>query len=132
MIRSLTSNVMAIVIVATIAIGWWWSGIVGHRRRLDLEDAALLARTEQLPPAGRDTDCPRCGGSHCWPWRQAGADCGAQHAPALVHTMWTPQRGVHEPVAVLRRIVPGGWRPPRPLWSTLAERVGGFPVGVLP
>jgi hypothetical protein len=127
MIRSL----FLVVIVAVLGWLWWWSGVVG-RRRLDLEDAALLARTQAMPAAGREGRCPRCSASHCRPWRETGADCGGQRAPALGYTMWSPARGVHEPVAVLRRIVPGGWRPPRPLWSTLAERVGGFPVGVLP
>lgn len=100
------------------------------RAAAEAEDAALLARAA-APPTDRDRRCPRCHGQHCVYWLQDGAPCPPQRAPGLSDILIGP--GLHEPTAAYRRIVPASWRPPRPAWSTLTQRVGALPrIGVLP
>jgi hypothetical protein len=82
---------------------------VSARRQL-AEDAALLARTAELPTIGRGGTCPICGGKRCYSWKELGAPCEPQKAPNLTATLWSTV-GRHSPAAAFARAVPARWSP---------------------
>lgn len=106
---------MAHAIATMLIVGglgglWVAAGHIGRARAAArAEDAALVARAGDLPAAGRDTRCPRCRGRHCHSWRVNGAECLPQRAPTMTDTLGGA--GVHEPAAVLGRLVPVRWSP---------------------
>jgi hypothetical protein len=96
--------------VRWVAAGWRYQLA---RLAADVREAAAPRLPElRLAYAGgpepAETACPRCAGRRCW-YHRNGLDCPPQQAPKMTDTLGGT--GVHEPAAVLRRIVPGNWSP---------------------